>query len=157
MIAGHLINWDKEKHLYPTAIQNAMNWLQKTDLTTLPLGRQEIDGDKLFALVSEYLTEPKERRRAEAHRKYVDVQYLVAGSEIIGYSCLQEELEVLEDKLAEKDAIFYKNPLDEVAVVLKAGMFAILFPWEVHRPNCSRGEASPVRKVVMKISMDSVH
>ncbi len=156
MIAGHLINWDKEKYLYAPAIQNAMNWLQTTDLATLPLGRQEIDGDKLYALVSEYVTEPKERRRAEAHRKYVDVQYLVTGSEIIGYARLQDGFEVLEDKLAEKDVIFYKNPLDEVAVVLNEGMFAILFPWEVHRPNCSRGEASPIRKVVMKISMETV-
>lgn len=156
MIAGHLSHWDKEKNLYAPGIQKAIAWLQHTDLAALPIGRQEIDGDKLYALVNEYTTESKEKRRAEAHRKYVDVQYIVKGSESIGYAPLQDGLEVLEDKLAEKDAIFYKNPAGEVEFFLDAGMFAVLFPWEVHRPNCSRGEASSVRKVVMKISMETL-
>ena len=156
MIAGYLAHWDKEKHLYAPAIQTAIAWLQTTDLAALPTGRQEIDGVKLYALVNEYMTEPKEKRRAEAHRKYVDVQYIVKGSEIIGYARLQDGFEVLEDKLAERDAIFYKNPTDEVELVLNTGMFAVLFPWEVHRPNCLHGEAAPVRKVVMKIAMETL-
>ena len=156
MIAGHLVHWDKEKHLYAPAIQKAIAWLQINDLDALPTGRQEIDGDKLYALVSEYWTEPKEKRRAEAHQKYVDVQYIVRGMESIGYSPLQDGLDVLEDKLVEKDAIFYMNPPGEVEIILEAGMFAVLFPWDVHRPNCLRGEAAPVRKVVMKINMETL-
>ena len=156
MIAGQLANWDKEKHLYAPAIQKAVAWLQQADLAALPTGRQEIDGDKLYAMVNEYTTEPKEKRRAEAHRKYVDVQCLVQGEEIIGYAPLQEGLEVLEDKLAEKDVIFYNNPPAEVDLVLRAGMFAILFPWEVHRPNCAFGAPAPVRKVILKISLETL-
>ena len=97
MIVGQLVNWDKEKHLYAPAIQKAVAWLQQADLAALPTGRHEIDGDKLYAMVNEYTTEPKEKRRAEAHRKYVDVQCLVQGEEIIGYAPLREGLEVLED------------------------------------------------------------
>ena len=156
MIAGHLANWDKEKHLYAPAIQKAIAWLQTTDLAALPIGRQNIDGDKLYALVSDYSTEPKEKRRAEAHQKYVDVQYIIKGAEGIGYAPLQDGFEVMEDKLVEKDVIFYKDPAGEVEFVLDAGMFAVLFPWEVHRPNCSRGEAVSVRKVVIKISMETL-
>ena len=156
MIAGHLTNWNKEKQLYAPAIQKAMAWLQEHDLKTLPAGRQEIDGDKLYVMVNEYVSEPKEKRRAEAHRKYVDVQYIVAGTETIGYSRLEDGYEVLEDKLAEKDVIFYKNPVDESDLVLTAGMYGIFFPWDVHRPNCALTEPAPVRKVILKISMDSL-
>ncbi|NMC32462.1 MAG: DUF386 domain-containing protein [Veillonellaceae bacterium] len=156
MIAGQLANWDQEKYLYAPAIQRAVTWLQKNDLAALPAGRQEIDGDKLYAMVNEYTTEPKEKRRAEAHRKYVDVQCLVQGAEIIGYAPLREGLEVLEDKLAEKDVIFYNNPPAEIDLVLNPGMFAILFPWEVHRPNCAVGAPSPVRKVILKISLETL-
>jgi len=156
MIAGHLEHWDKEKHLYAPAIQKAMAWLQARDLTKLPVGRQEIDGDKLYAMVNEYTSEPKEKRRAEAHRKYVDVQYIVKGAEIIGYARLQDGYEVLEDKLAEKDVIFYKKLADESDIILSAGMFGIFFPWDVHRPNCAMGEPEPVRKVILKISVDSL-
>ena len=156
MIAGHLEHWDKEKHLYAPAIQKAMAWLQARDLAKLPIGRQEIDGDKLYAMVNEYTSEPKEKRRAEAHKKYVDVQYIVKGAEIIGYARLQNGYEVLEDKLAEKDVIFYKKLADESDIILSAGMFGIFFPWDVHRPNCALGEPGPVRKVILKISVDSL-
>lgn len=156
MIAGYLKLWDKEKHLYAPTIQKALAWLQSTDLASLPTGRQVIDGDNMYALVNEYTTEPKQKRRAEAHRKYVDIQYIAAGEEKIGVAPLVAGYEVVEDKLAEKDVIFYAGLQDEVELGLKAGMFAVLFPWEVHRPNCAFDEPAPVRKVVMKISVDSL-
>ena len=156
MIVAYLSQWEQEKQLHSPSIQKAIAWLQSTDLDQLAVGRHPIDEGRLYALVSEYLTEPQDKRRAEAHQKYVDVQYLVNGTEKIGVARLQPDYEVLEDKLVEKDVIFYNNPVDEVALELKAGMFAILFPWEVHRPNCACGEPSPVRKVVMKISVESL-
>lgn len=153
MIAGHLKHWDKEKHLYAPVIQTAMGWLQSRDLKSLATGRHEIDGDKLYAMVNEYTTEPHEKRRAEAHHKYADVQCIVSGSEVIGYARLEEGYRVLEDKLAEKDVIFYADPLDETDVVLTAGMYGIFFPWDVHRPNCACGEPAPVRKVILKVKL----
>ena len=156
MIAGYLNQWDKEKHLYAPTIQKALAWLQTTDLASLPTGRLPIDGDRMYAMVSEYMTEPKEKRRAEAHHKYVDVQFIAVGEEKIGVAPLVAGYEVVEDKLAEKDAIFYAGLQDEVELGLKAGMFAVLFPWEVHRPNCAAGEPAKVRKVVMKISVESL-
>lgn len=156
MIAGYLGQWDKEKQLHAPKLQTALAWLQATDLTSLPPGQQPIDGDNMFALVSEYMTEPKEKRRAEAHHKYVDIQYIVAGEERIGIAPLMADYEVLEDKLAEKDVIFYARVTDEVELGLKNGMFVVLFPWEVHRPNCAYDLPGKVRKVVVKISMDSL-
>lgn len=156
MIAGHLENWNKEKHLYAPAIQKAMAWLQAQDLTTLATGRHEIEGTALYAMVNEYTSEPREKRRAEAHQKYVDVQYIVCGAEIIGYARLEADYAVLEDKLAEKDVVFYANPVDETQVVLTAGMYGIFFPWDVHRPNCALLTPAPVRKVILKISMESL-
>ena len=156
MITGHLAHWNTEKHFYAPAIQKAMAWLQENDLAKIPTGRQEIDGDRLYVMVNEYTSEPKAVRRAEAHRKYVDVQYIVSGAEIISYARLQDGYEVLEDKLAEKDVIFYKNPADESDIVLSAGMYGIFFPWDVHRPNVALDQPAPIRKVILKISMDSL-
>ena len=156
MIAGKLANWEEENHLYSAALARAMAWLQETDLKTIATGRHEIDGDKVYAMVNEYTSEPKEKRRAEAHRKYVDVQYIVAGAETIGYARLEDGYTVLEDKLAEKDVIFYANPSDETDLVLTAGMYCIFFPWDVHRPNCAWGQPSPVRKAILKISLESL-
>jgi len=156
MILGHLSNWHKEKQLYSAPIQKAMAWLLEHDLNVLPTGRHEIDGDRLFAMVNEYVSEPRDKRRAEAHRKYADIQYIVSGAEIIGYARLEDNYEVLEDKLAEKDAIFYKNPVDESELILTSGMYGIFFPWDVHRPNCCAASPAPVRKVVLKVGMESL-
>ncbi|WP_250894870.1 YhcH/YjgK/YiaL family protein, partial [Aeromonas dhakensis] len=42
-----------------------------------PLGKQEVDGLKLFCLVSEELTEPAADRRGEFHQQYLDIQLLL--------------------------------------------------------------------------------
>lgn len=155
MIVGHLAHWDAEKRLYAPAIQKAMAWLQENDLVKIPTGKHEIDGDRLYVMINEYNSEPKAIRRAEAHKKYVDVQYIVSGAEMIGYAPLNG-YEVLEDKLAEKDVVFYKNPANESDILLSAGMYGIFFPWDVHRPNCAVTQPAPVRKVILKISMNSL-
>lgn len=156
MIFGYLKQWNQQKHLYAPTIQKALDWLQTTNLESLPTGRHLIEGERMYAMINEYMTEPKEKRQAEAHRKYVDVQYVAAGEERIGIAPLVTDCAVLEDKLVEKDVIFYANPADEIELCLKPGMFAVLFPWEVHRPNCAVGKPGPVRKVVIKISAESL-
>ena len=54
-------------------------------LRTLPAGKYPIDGDNIFALVSEYKTKSEAEGKLEAHRKYIDVQYVISGEELMGY------------------------------------------------------------------------
>ena len=44
----------------------------------------------------------------EAHRKYIDVQYIVDGSERMGYTYLRSELVVREPYDPQKDFAFYE-------------------------------------------------
>jgi YhcH/YjgK/YiaL family protein len=154
MIIGYLSNIKEELALYPRALQKGLTYLRETDFSKVPLGRQEIDGSKIYTMVSEYDTQPKEVRRPEAHKKYVDIQFIYTGEEMIGTGPLAGAGEVAEDRLAEKDAIYYKTLSTETFHVLSAGMFAVYFPWDAHRPNCSAGEtAAKVKKVVVKIAI----
>lgn len=157
MIIGYLSNVEKEMSLYPEALQKGLRFLQEQDLAALPIGKHEVEGSTIYVSVAEYETEPKEKRRLEAHVKYIDIQYIQAGEEIIGCGPLAEVSEVLEDKLAEKDVIFYKSVARETESKLTAGMFAVYFPWDVHRPNCRAGaEAGKVRKMVVKIAVSAL-
>lgn len=157
VITGYLSNVKAELELYPSAIQKGLQYLMETDFSKVAPGKQEIDGSKIYAAISEYESQPKEVRRAEAHRKYLDIQYIAAGEEMIGSGPLGGAGEVTEDRLAEKDVIFYKSLSAESYHVLKEGMFAIYFPWDVHRPNCSVNEtAGKVKKVVVKIAVDEL-
>jgi YhcH/YjgK/YiaL family protein len=157
VITGYLTNVKAELELYPSAIQKGLQYLMETDFSKVSPGRQEIDGSKIYASVAEYDTQSKAVRRPEAHRKYLDIQYIAAGEEMIGSGPLATAGEVTEDRLAEKDVIFYKSLAAESYHVLKQGMFAVYFPWDVHRPNCSVNEAAAkVKKVVVKIAIDEL-
>jgi biofilm protein TabA len=153
MIYGQLKNFEQEKAAFSPALQKGLLYLKNTDFSTISVGRHDIDGDTIFALVSEYVTEPKEARKPEAHQKYIDIQYLAEGEERIGCSLLYPEYEVTQDELALKDLIFYKDVKQEVDMLLKPGVYAILFPNDVHRPCCMTGIAAKVKKVVIKIAL----
>jgi biofilm protein TabA len=155
VIIGTLSNIKKDMEFYPFAVQKSLNFLLKEDLNSLSLGRHVIDDDKIYANVAEYQTQPKSQRRPERHEKYVDIQCIVKGTEKIGVGLLENAGQVAEDCLKERDVIFYKSMENETDMILNAGMFAIYFPWDVHRPNCNGSdECNGVRKVVVKISVD---
>lgn len=154
MIVGHLANIQKEIALYPAALREGFKFLSENDIAELSPGRHAVWGDNLYAVVSEYDTQPKRERRPEAHRNYLDIQYIAAGEEMIGSAPLEAAGEIAEDCLKERDVVYYKSVGRETETTFSAGMFAVYFPWDVHRPNCSVGEnAANVRKVVVKLAM----
>lgn len=157
MLFGYISNIKQEMPLYPAALQTGLNFLREADLASLALGRHEIEQDRIYASIAEYETEPKDQRRPEAHKKYIDIQYVCSGAEMIGVAPLEQAREVAEDCLTERDVIFYRHIPGETDLTLLPGMFAIFFPWDVHRPNCSLGgENGRVRKVVVKIAVDAI-
>jgi YhcH/YjgK/YiaL family protein len=110
-------------------------------------GRYELPGGA-YALVQEYDSKPAEGARFEAHRRFIDIQYLVSGEEILYYAPL--------DRLAAGEYLPDKDmqPLDGLGMPLhaQAGDFAIFYPADAHMPSrqTARGPA-PVKKVIIKI------
>ena len=87
MIIDALANMDFYKNLNES-LYKGLRFLRETDLAALPVGRYEIDGDAVFALVQEYETHLPEECRWEAHYTYTDIQYIVEGSEKMGWKAL---------------------------------------------------------------------
>jgi biofilm protein TabA len=117
-------------------------------------GRYEVDGDKLYYIVQHYATKPVEECKLEAHKKYIDVQFIVSGQEIVYYTTVNGlKIETPYDQT--KDVAFYKVPADITAVNLTQGMFCILFPQDAHIPCCRVNGLSNVHKVVVKVRMDT--
>ncbi|HTX89937.1 MAG TPA: YhcH/YjgK/YiaL family protein [Anaerolineales bacterium] len=131
-------------------LREAFEYLQRTDLSALPVGRQEIDGQNMYAMVQEYSPKPPEGGRWEAHRLYIDLQYLVSGKEQIGFAPI--------GRLApgEYDPARDFTPLEGRGDLLtvSAGEFMLLFPEDAHMPGLAAGAPGPVRKVVVKIKVD---
>ncbi len=129
----------------------AFTFLKNHDLKTLPLGKQELDGDSLFVSVDEYMTKEKSDTRYESHRKYIDIQYIIEGEEVMGLSTL-DKLEVTEPYNAEKDIAFYSYDRGEYITATPKN-FVVFFPEDAHRPLIKANEISKAKKIVVKIML----
>ena len=128
----------------------AIEFIQNCDLASLPLGRNEIYGDAVFANVME--VKPKTRTEAmlEVHRKYIDIQLLLDGpEELFGWSekpdCVKPEAEFDEAK----DVQFFTD-VPQCFYSVKKGQFSILFPEDGHAPMLGEGH---VKKCIFKIAL----
>ena len=134
-------------------IAAALNFLRGTDLAALPTGKHEISGKDLIAIVEEYESRPLEKCFWEAHRKHIDVQCVVRGSERMGHAELAR-LTVTQPYLEEKDVMKLADPGHAGSFVsVRAGAFAIFFPHDAHIPGLADGAPAPVKKVVMKVRL----
>jgi len=131
-------------------IRRALEYLAQTDVIALAPGRYAIDGDRVFALVQRYDTKPREQGVWEAHRRYIDVQFVAAGLESMGYARIGS-LTVTRPYAAEKDCELLEGNGDFVTAA--AGTFVVFFPHDAHMPCLSFGKSQAVVKVVVKVAV----
>lgn len=108
---------------------------------------------RVKAIVSEYKTKVKNEVGFEAHRKNIDIQYLLKGDERI--ACMPiEKLTETEPYSEEKDAAFYnEDGVKAQEMIIGGGYFAIFFPQDGHMPQLCVDEPKWVKKVVVKVAV----
>lgn len=132
---------------YTEDIVKFVREFKKTDMKT---GRYDIHGDDLFASVGAYATEPEEDRKFENHKKYIDLQILVKGTEEIHWAPVEKLSMTSEEFSKGGDIAFYDG--DSFGYVLLSGdTCAILFENDAHKPNVMHKNAENVVKIVFKI------
>ncbi len=145
-----LIDRLDNSHLYSALharIKTAFDFLQKTDFSVFPAGKYEIDGPNLHAILQQYDTKPKSQGVWEAHRRYIDLQAELQGTEIIGYANTTRLTPGVYD--AAKDFLPLSGEGD--FLTLQSGSFVLLFPEDAHMPGIAPGLPQPVKKIVVKI------
>jgi YhcH/YjgK/YiaL family protein len=145
-----IIDCIENSHLYKgisESIGKALSYLSETDFSKMD-GEYEIEGRDIYAMVNSYKTKDLKEGRLEGHRKYIDVQYMVNGSEKMGYAPLEAQ-KVAVDYDGEKDFMFFEG--DATFTDVKKGMFAIFYPTDLHMPGI--GDGSEVVKVVVKVKV----
>lgn len=149
MIFGHINNTDA-RH-YPPAIARAIDWLATHDLANMAAGRYQDDLTGWQVQVLDLRTAPHGENYPEAHRRFIDVQYLVSGNELMGVATEKSEPAIHQPYDDERDIIFYQDAPHETLVLMQPGNFAVFFPQDIHRPNCALNAPEAIRKVVVKI------
>ncbi|HHQ6625572.1 TPA: YhcH/YjgK/YiaL family protein [Serratia fonticola] len=149
MIFGHIAHTAAEHYL--PAIAKAVAYLQNTDFTILSAGRYEDPQTGYVVQVLDLHTQHKDELRPEVHRKNIDVQFLVSGTELIGVAADRGNNVIHQELLAQRDIIFYQDVEDESWLTMQPGNFAVFYPQDVHRPACINQTSCDIRKVVVKI------
>lgn len=133
-------------------LKKGLKYIRDTDFDNLENGRYEVFEDKVYAIVQDYNSKPESEGKYEAHRKYIDIQFLVKGEEKIGIGKLGDFEEVTEYD-EEKDIVFLA-PKENVApnfIKLNEKEFAIFYPQDVHMPSIAIENPKHIKKVVVKV------
>jgi YhcH/YjgK/YiaL family protein len=144
-----LVYYSKNKERW----DKAFTFLRDSDLTRIAVGRHNIDGDNVYATVSEYITKNEEDTKFEAHRKYIDIQHVIIGAEQMSITPLADRKEELVPYDSAKDVEFM-TVNKTASYEATPDRFFIFFPGDIHRPSVKIGENKNVRKVVVKVKTD---
>jgi YhcH/YjgK/YiaL family protein len=130
-------------------VSRSVAWIR--NLPAVPQeGRHALWDDTIHALVLSYATGGAAESRFETHRRYVDLQYTLAGSETIDWAP-RETLANDGDYDAAKDLLFHHPGPVLGSVVKAAGFFSIYTPVDAHRGKIRAAGFESVFKLVVKI------
>jgi biofilm protein TabA len=135
--AANKTGWDK-----------AFEFLRDRNLELIAPGKYPIDGDNVYASVTEAPSKEFDASTWESHKNYIDLQYVIRGKEKIGVGSADTTL-ITKPYDATKDVANY-NIAGEYFTATP-DVFFLFFPADAHRPNIKTGGYDTVKKVVIKI------
>ena len=145
MILARLEQADRYLALHPD-FRAALAFLRGGALDDLPQGRIDVAGT-MYAVVSRPSLRQRSEALLEAHREYIDIHYLIAGVEELGWRARTRCQEPNGQYDAEKDVELFGDAPDDYFTV-RPGEFVVFFPDDAHAPLIGSGE---VHKIVIKV------
>lgn len=149
MVLDTFIN--REKYFKMDAkFEKAFAFLEDSIGKNLSPGKYEIEGDEIFASVQEY--ETSDEGGWEAHRKYIDIQFVLEGKEIIEWGNIER---LSENSVYHEENDFLECDFEkgETKCKLEQNDFMILWPEDIHKPKCIYEQKCNVRKIVVKVAV----
>lgn len=127
----------------------AFEFLKETDLADLSPGKHLINGDKLYISVQDTITKPIVEGFWEAHRKYIDIHYVIEGKERMGYAHTGELKAGPYDE--EKDFMRLEGEDAGMFFTVVPGTFVVMMPQDAHMPGICVDIPERLKKVVIKL------
>lgn len=149
MIVDNIKNIDSYSFSNRNLIE-AFEYIKSINFDSINYGRNEINGLELYAFISEYAPKLECEIPWEAHREYIDIQYIIEGQERIGYAKI-DDFEVVEKYNSVSDVIL--GNIEGNFITMKSGDFMVLFPQDVHKPGVVSLKSFIVKKIVVKVKI----
>ena len=151
MIIDKIDNLEMYKGIIPD-VYEGLKYLKEMDPRT-PLGIYPIS-EKLLVKVMEYGTGDECKVGYEAHKKHLDIHYVLSGNERIKWSPINDK-DIKTPYDEENDAIFYQKPINHVSeALLGNGVFAVMFPQDGHACTYFVDKCETIKKIVIKVTID---
>ncbi len=153
MIVGNLEEIAEQYNQSPF-MQTAIDFLCEIQGKDLPDGKMQVDGTNVYAIVQSYPSAPvSETLKFEAHRKYIDIQYIVSGKELMGWAHIKTMMTTVPYNET-KDALYgVVSPENVTFIHYGAGQAIVLYPTDAHSPGLADGDSEAVKKIVVKITL----
>ena len=129
----------------------AFETLAKMAQQPLEPGRHEVDGDNIYVVALDYDTHPLEGAKSEAHKKYIDVMWIVSGKEQLGYYPTAAHKNITMPYAEEGDCLLADIESASTMVQFYAGDVVILFPEDGHAPGLDLDGTQHVQKLIAKV------
>lgn len=146
------LKYTKNYYNLSEKIKLGLEFLETHDLKAMENGKYEIFGEDVFINIQEYTSKPETDGKWEAHRKYIDIQVLIKGSERIGVGEIQD-FTTTEAYDEEKDVEFLTTNSPQQFITMKENDYIILYPYDAHMPQISIDKPIAVKKAVVKVSL----
>ncbi len=139
---------------FSKGLDKVIEWAETHRVEDLPLGRTEIDGDRVFVNVMIAEPRPEEGAHYEVHHKYMDLQMDIEGREDFEVPDSYQEGDGGFDETA--DIGFCDGPVGDLGH-LGNGKFALFLAGEPHMPTLRSGSCTQVKKAVFKILRNELY
>lgn len=144
----NLVEFKKQYYANKATWDKAFQFMATNNLEELASGKYPIDGDQVFASVTDNVDKPFENTKWEAHKKYIDLQYIIKGKEKMGEASFENE-KVVKPYDAAHDVALYEIDKGKYYVA-DPTTFYLFFPSTTHRPSIMV-DTNKVKKLVIKI------
>ena len=148
MIADSLKNYNSYLSISPR-LAKAFEFILNNDLASFEDGRHDIDGDEIFAMISTPQLKRPEDAPVETHKKYLDIQLVLSGSERFGWIAAEELKDAAAPFDVAKDICFW-NDTPTMYFDLHEGQMAIFLPEDGHAPMIGSGS---IKKCIVKVML----
>lgn len=153
MIAGNIQQLGKSQAELPFALYEVLRAIKDLNFSVHQDGQKEVNGVIYKTFTAN--TDLPEKRTPETHKDFIDVQFVISGNELVEFGCLGDTKPHVEK--SKDDNYFYdRSGLELNEMKLTDGDFVIFFPWDIHSPLCHKSVSSKVRKIVAKVSVNSL-
>lgn len=148
MIIDKIENLEMYKSILPD-VYEGLKYIKDMDPNTA-LGIYPIN-EKLLVKVMEYGTGEECKVGYEAHKKHLDIHFVVRGHERIRWSPIND-MAIKTPYDDKEDAIFYEKPIPHSSeALLGDGVFAVMFPQDGHACTYFVDKCETIKKIVVKV------